>query len=222
MTTCSELLYVELGVSSIRTLLLIKQWKFWKKVSELSDGEPLAYIVSLSKRLKLKEVKHYETLINKYTNVDEIVSAFNDNVKSSIRNKSEKGRSKYSTYITINPNLEAPSVYTSIRGHKNASMVAKLRTSSHNLQIEMGRRTSTPRENRKCYCGDVEDEKHFLTQCTMYEHIRRKHHVTTKNISTILEDNKYLQYIQDLYDARKDLTTCTGVSNATFAATKEI
>ena len=38
-TTCSELLYVELEVISIKTYVMIKQWKFWKKVAELSDDE---------------------------------------------------------------------------------------------------------------------------------------------------------------------------------------
>ena len=119
--------------------------------------------------------------------------------------KTENGRTKYATYISVNPLLETPSVYSSTSGHKSVSMVAKLRTSAHNLQIEMGRRTNTARENRKCHCGDVEDKKHFLTQCPGYEHVRRKHHVdVSTSWCTILGNGMYVEYIKELYEARKD------------------
>ena len=206
-TTCSEFLYIELGVTSIRTQLLVKQWKFWKKVLELHVNEPLVYVVDLCKQRKVKEISHYERLMDTYGSVEEIISEFYEKTKSSIRRKAEQGRSKYSTYITINPLLETPSVYDTTRGHKNVSMVAKLRTSAHNLQIEMGRRTATPKESRKCHCGDVEDEKHFLTQCQVYEHIRRKHHVATISTPTLLGDGKYVHYINELYEERKKKET---------------
>ena len=37
----------------------IKQWKFWKKVCEMDDTEPLAYVVSSARRYNIKEVKYY-------------------------------------------------------------------------------------------------------------------------------------------------------------------
>ena len=81
--------------------------------------------------------------------------------------------------------------------------MAKLRTSAHNLQIEMGRRTNTARENRKCHCSGVEDEEHFLTQCPRYEHVRRKHRVDA-SWCTVMGDATYVDYIKELYEARND------------------
>ena len=50
--------------------------------------------------------------------------------------------------------------------------MGKLRTSSHSLQVEMGRRTGTSRERRLCKCGvDIEDEKHFLSECLLSDDI---------------------------------------------------
>ena len=173
---------------------------------ELNENEPLVYVVNLCKQYKIKEVAHYERLMERYESVDEIASEFLDKIKSSIRRKAENGRTKYATYITVNPLLETPSVYSSIYGHKNVSMVAKLRTSAHNLQIEMGRRTKTAKENRKCHCGDVEDEKHFLTQCPGYENVRRKHQVdASTSWCNVLGNGMYAEYIKELYEARKEV-----------------
>ena len=145
--------------------VLVKQWKFWKKVKELNNTDPLAYAVALAKRHKLKEIRYYENLVDKFESVEEIKSKFNDDVKSAIRTKAAKGRSRYITYLSINPDLVTPSVYTKLNRFTSVCMIAKLRTVSHNLQVDMGRRTGTPRNERKCRCGDVEDEEHFMLKC---------------------------------------------------------
>ena len=55
---------------------------------------------------------------------------------------------------------------------------ARLRTSSHSLEIEVGRyhRPKIPREERKCnLCksGEVENEMHFLLHCEYFKEIRK-------------------------------------------------
>ena len=77
--TCSEFLYIELGVQSIQTQLMVKQCKFWQKVRELNENEPLKHIVNLCKEYQVKEVTYYEQMIDKYNNVEDIKSEFNDN-----------------------------------------------------------------------------------------------------------------------------------------------
>ena len=90
MTACSEMLFVELGVYSIKTYVLIKQYNFWKKIEDLDNSDPLKYAITLGKRYKLKEVQHYEHLLEKYTNADEIVSEFYEKIKTDIRTKAEQ------------------------------------------------------------------------------------------------------------------------------------
>ena len=54
--------------------------------------------------------------------------------------------------------------------------LAKLRTSSHSLEVEMGRWARPERiavENRKCkHCQILEDEFHFILECPLYSNIR--------------------------------------------------
>ena len=84
-------------------------------------------------------------------------------------------------------------------------MIAKLRTSSHNLQVEMGRRTATPRENRLCHCGaEVENERHFLLECQRYAEIRQKHRIPVIDVSKVLGDGQYSNYIEELYEKRNN------------------
>ena len=204
MTTCTEFLFVELGVHSIKTYLMVKQFSFLQKVKELDSSGPLRYVISLGEQFNLKEIRHYENLIQTYASADEIVAEFHEKMRNEIRRKAELNRTRYQTYLKINPLLDHPDVYRSLFGHKKVSMIAKLRTTTHNLQIDMGRRTSTPTELRKCHCGSVEDEEHFLLRCPSYINIRQQYRITQETtLSTILNNNIMVPYINSIYENRK-------------------
>ena len=93
---------------------------------------------------------------------------------------------------------------------------ARLRTSSHTLEIEVGRynRPKVDRELRTCkLCksGLVEDERHFLLNCSYFKEERELHaEIFTKNLPLILEDTP---------DCFKALFSC---SNGSLAACKAV
>ena len=65
--------------------------------------------------------------------------------------------------------------YLKIQKLSNRRAITKLRTSNHNLAIESGRWTKTEKENRLCtHCtkSEIEDEIHFLFDCSKYLDIR--------------------------------------------------
>ena len=65
--------------------------------------------------------------------------------------------------------------YLSIPTFEDRQRITKLICSNHNLEIETGRHTNTPREERKCtmcQLDAIEDELHFLTECPAYNTFR--------------------------------------------------
>ena len=58
----NEIVYLELGKVSLQTLIEIKQLKFWRKVKQLDDQDPLKQIINEAKHHKIGFIKHYENL----------------------------------------------------------------------------------------------------------------------------------------------------------------
>ena len=206
MTTCSEFLYIELGVLPIRSHIMIKQWEFWKKINDMSDENPIIYIVKKARQFHVKEIKYYDSLIERYSCKEEIVTESFENIKNTIRAKAIAGRSKYLTYLLVNPEIETPKIYSKVKKRKYCQMVAKLRTSSHNLQIEMGRRNRKIREHRLCQCKKIEDEKHFLQECENYKQIQQKYNTQNIPINEILKKERFVPYLVETTEKRKEIT----------------
>ena len=91
-------------------------------------------------------------------------------------NKKSNLYASFKTVYKFEPYLDYIQDYT-IR-----SVLAKLRVSAHNLQIETGRfsKNKTPRDERFCpYCKTlnidaVENEVHFLLSCSLFNEERQK------------------------------------------------
>ena len=96
--------------------------------------------------------------------------------------KLEKSKSsKLSFYNTIKNKFARESYLDTVKGFSRRYSTSKLRISAHNLEIEQGRYTNTPRHERICkWCklsiGSemVEDEHHFLHDCDLYNDLRLK------------------------------------------------
>ena len=93
--------------------------------------------------------------------------------------------------------------YLKINNFGNRRTITKLRTNNHTLAIEAGRWTNIERENRLCkQCTEnkIEDEIHFLFQCTKYtaerqktfETIKTKTNIDLSNNETKIENLKLL------------------------------
>ena len=55
-------------------------------------------------------------------------------------------------------------------------LICKFRISDHALAVETGRYKNIPRENRLCNtCNILDDEQHFLFDCTLNQNIRENY-----------------------------------------------
>ena len=76
---------------------------------------------------------------------------------------------------------------------------------SHSLQIELGRQQKhiVPRAERLCTCGNIEDEKHFLSDCHHYSHIR-EHYAELQYLPLPLKLHNYStpDFVHDLINFR--------------------
>ena len=100
-----------------------------------------------------------------------------------------KNSSKLIFYNNLKTRSGMEKYLTNITNVKHRTAITRLRMSSHNLNIEEGRYTAIPREERLCsLCKNgVEDETHFLVKCPMYNNI--KYYMSEHN--NILTSNIY-------------------------------
>ena len=82
-------------------------------------------------------------------------------------------------FLTILPDgvIQRPRYMDTYMSHSSRVAIGQLRVASHRLEIETGRHTGVPREDRICrLCREeVESEEHFVCQCRAYAEIRDRY-----------------------------------------------
>ncbi len=89
--------------------------------------------------------------------------------------KTVNERPKLRTYRKVKTILTFED-YLKNNDEKGRRLLAKIRSGTNFLRIETGRRKGIDKNNRICWfgCRAVEDEKHFLLKCHMYDDIREE------------------------------------------------
>ena len=191
---------------------------FWHHLTNLPES-------SLAK-LALKE--NIENHTNWIKTVEKILCIFNltectDDYRFKLLSK-EKGKKFYGSkwedsigtveysrlkfYKQIKSSL-SPASYTLLPFYQR-KIVAKLRCSSHNLEIEKGRHKKVNSENRLCLmCSDkaIEDEAHFLSHCTAYNTLRLRHGFSNKNPEELMNTDNQINlsiYLHKSFELRKE------------------
>ncbi len=128
---------------------------------------------------------------------------------------------KLRTYRKFKQHVHQEEYLTKHLTIKQRSAIARFRCGSYPLAIELGRyrRPMTPLENRVCRVCDegyVEDEQHYLVQCSKYADIRDKHFGPLmtdpdpdklKYILTTCNYRNLANYLIEAYEHRCELLT---------------
>ena len=176
-TTCNEFPYVELAKPTITSQVHKRQLTFFRQCLVGDDLPMQKYIIKQAVDSRCSFINHYINLDLKYTKPEDISTESLYRMKQSIEKKAANGKSRYKSYLTMNPILSRPNIYNRYIPTYKLLPVIRLRTVSHNLEIEKARHTPQhiPQEQRLCSCGEMEDEQHFLLHCNQYTHIREKY-----------------------------------------------
>ena len=81
-------------------------------------------------------------------------------------------------YKEIKPTIDMSIYLEKLTNVKHRRAISKIRLSSQNLNIELGRHRQIERNNRKCtFCDldELEDEYHIILKCPQYGDIRTKY-----------------------------------------------
>lgn len=120
---------------------------------------------------------------------------------------------KYTTYKTeLNPNLSVHEVYSGrvyIPDYMRQSFT-RVRLMSHELKIETGRWSRTPREQRLCQCGTgvVQTENHVLLECELSHNLRdRFRHLNVTHLNLLFGEGEHIgdlcKYIHEVLKVYK-------------------
>ena len=163
-------------------------------------NDPLMFTLQLTRDMNRRMSNSIDFILN---NGDHIRTA-TDTLKQSI---SISERTKFSTYVVINPGLDVHPVYRPPVGgvyipERYRIQFTRMRLSSHRLKIEVGRWSRLPRERRLCPCGDVQDEAHVLSHCYLTQNIRNSYG-TIVAYPDVLQDAKIIADFKFIYDVMK-------------------
>ena len=136
--------------------------------------------------------------IDEYTNFDKPFKVVKEHLKTKFKkiiiDKYEQktilkiskitDSSKLFLYSKLKKNIKMEEYLKHENSFQKRQLITKFRLSDHNLNIEMGRYSNIPRENRLCHtCQILEDENHFFFHC---------------KINKLLRDN-FLQNVTKIY-----------------------
>ena len=171
LSTPNDLVYIETDLLPIKAFILARQYKFYARFKKsIRNNSRREKIFSILLQNQTSFIQHYEQLISKYSSVDDIIEEFRTQTKERVRENTQKGHSKFCTYAKINPCLTLSSLLDII--HPAVNYITKFRLGSHYLPVETGRWSGLARNERLCGpCGEFEDEKHALFNCSLIDRI---------------------------------------------------
>lgn len=208
-STQNDFIYGELGRTSFQTKHYVNIIKYWIKITEISDLKyvKIAYNILLSDiqrfpnktnwafqvKLLLSELGFYEVWLNQSVGDSQFfISVFKQRLTDNfVQNWNARLNDSSRALFYRNFNNFTFKPYLDIIKIENIRQpLTRLRTSSHRLEIEVGRwakPVSIPVAERLCStCHMLEDEFHFVLQCVRYDDLRSqyitKHFYTRPNM----------------------------------------
>lgn len=196
----NEIVYIETGKTPLEIRIKKLQLNFWLNIEQYRIHHPdsaIAKILLLGEAHNIGILSFYKSLKSKYTTGIDCEQKLTQIFKSKCINKinSEAQNDpdcRLGTYHSINKDSSPFVPKPQFLLERERILLTRFRTGSHSLQIEIGRFSNTPRQNRLCVCGtNVQSLKHILFECNL----TNQHTCTFRNNYSIYE----LFQLQDIH-----------------------
>ena len=213
---------IPLSLKSYRLTL-----NFWYRITNLPDTSLVKQALLENIHLRTNWIRTIEVLVNTLELTDKIGnhSKFMGAAKSAVDKGYQKWwktvlqdseQSRLSFYKKVKSEFEMEN-YLNITNFQQRRHISKLRCSDHGLEIEKGRHKNTPRNERLCkLCksGQIEDEEHFLLDCSLYSTLRLKYNFEHINEVTDFFTGDTLntlgKYLKEAFEVRDTIVKING------------
>ena len=229
-STCTAAVYGEVGRFPVHLTAMVNVIKYWIRILNADNNSLLKKAYMTIKHLDDAGHKTWASLVRgilakyNFDDVWENPQPFIQNGgKSLILQLKEQIFGKFihdwSLQITNFPKLRSYILYKNefrletylleIKDFKLRRVIAKLRLSSHDLQIEKGRFEHKKVEDRlclKCGIGEIEDEQHALLECLLYN----VHRCNLKQEISRIDVNHGTDFVSRMGSSNKEILFCLG------------
>ena len=171
----NDLCLAEIGAPTLQSLVSHRQAVFLRRISNdparAGGDDPLTHVISLVHAGDRKTSRILSNLLSSPSHLEQGRADLHERITTA-------DGTRFQTYAAINPTLSVHDIY-SLRQQYIPDYLripcTRMRLSSHRLKIETGRWSGIPRERRLCPCGEIQDEKHVLENCTLTDQIRQSY-----------------------------------------------
>ena len=160
---------IESGCLTLQCMIRSRQLKFFRRFKlSLQENSTRSAVFQQLLSEQTNFLKHYVELDARYADSKMLKSQLMNEVRLKIKDLASDidNHYKYRIYMEMNPDLVKPPVLN--RSDVIGKCITKFRAGSHNLRIETGRWSRTPRDDRLCTnCNELGDEYHAVYDCNL-------------------------------------------------------
>ena len=177
---------LELGVTPVSFGAIKASLRNWSRISKnlcnklLRDSVFDSFLNNMAWGMRIKSTYEYNGMLEFILDTEKGIKLLMKRIEDQFYQSSfatiNAGGSKLSLYSLIKSTSGYEKYLSDVKNIKHRISMTKLRLSNHSLNIEIGRHSRIPKDLRVCpVCpSEVECEKYFLFQCTLYKNTRDK------------------------------------------------
>ena len=202
--TQTEALLGELGWKPVYSNVILSVIMYWHHIENSPENLLLTEALHVHKDLKTKEkanlVDTVQLMFRKMNILTSLQSlkdftsgqlssiikrSLDDTIQAEWKEKLSKSPGKLKSYSKFKTVFKMEPYLSAIKNKAHRMSLSQLRCSSHKLNIETGRYKNINHNDRicsLCTANMIEDEEHFLCNCSFYETERAQLFSTTKNL----------------------------------------